>query len=578
MSRSRLIRRLLGALRPVRGSLALSIGARLVQTSLDVALVGAAAWLLADTAFSGAGWSWEILAVLAGMGVVKAVARYVEQYLGHHVAFGLLASLRVRFFDALRPVMPAGLAEFRSGDLVDRMTSDVDRVEVFYAHTLAPVVSGVVIPLLAVGAVGTLLGPTAALWLLATVIVAGAIVPAGGARLAGPRLQQASSAGNTVADHLTDGIQGIADVVGFGDGSRRLSQLSELAGRVADADRGAASADAVRSFAFDLVAGLGFVVVLREGLELLAGGVVEPGPLAAGVALALVAFVPLRDLQEVKPAFDRAMESARRVFEVIDLRPVVEDPSRPVEIETRPGLEMRSVSFAYPNGTVALSEVDLTVSPGRKVAVVGTSGSGKSTLAALAVRFWDADEGQVLVGGIPVTDLTLADVRRSVAVVSQRSHLVSGSVADNLRIGRPDATDVDLERVARAAALHELVSGLPHGYDTPVGEWGGRLSGGQRQRVALARALLADTPILIMDEATSDLDVDTEAEVMAGVAEMTSGRALVVIAHRLATVVDADEILVMDGGRVVERGDHATLIEAGGLYSRLWARQLDTLP
>ena len=578
MSQSRLVRRLLGALRPVRGALALSIGARLVQTSLDVALVAAAAWLLAGTAFSRSGWSWETLAVLAGMGVVKALARYLEQYLGHHVAFGLLASLRVRFFDALRPLTPAGLADFRSGDLVDRMTSDVDRVEVFYAHTLAPVVSGVVVPLLAVGTVGILLHPSAALWLLATMVVAGAIVPAGGARLARRRAQQASSAGDSVADHLTDGIQGIADVVGFGDGSRRLSQLSALAGRAAEADRRAAVADAVRSFAFDLAAGLGFVLVLWEGLDLLAAGVVEPGPLAAGVALALVSFLPLRDLQEVKPAFDRAMEAARRVFEVIDLRPVIENPSRPVEMGPRPGLEMRSVSFSYPNATVALSDVDLEASPGRKMAVVGTSGSGKSTLAALAVRFWDADEGQVLVGGTPVTDVTLADLRGSVAVVSQRSHLVSGSMADNLRIGRADATGVDLERAARAVALHDLVSGLPHGYDTPVGEWGGRLSGGQRQRVALARALLADTPILIMDEATSELDVDTEAEVMAGVAEVTSGRTLVVIAHRLATVVDAEEILVMDGGRVVERGDHAALIEAGGLYFRLWARQLDTLP
>lgn len=570
--------RLTGALTAVRTTLGWSIIARLFHLLVDVGLVAGATWLVANAALDRAEWSWGPPAVLALLGLMKGVARYWEQYLGHHVAFGLLASLRVRFFDAIRPLVPAALSDIRSGELVDRVTADVDRVEVFYAHTLAPIVTGIAVPLLAVGGVAVAVHPIPALWLFLAMLVAGLVVPAVGKGTAGRRRTEAVAAGGRSADFLTDGIQGMSDVVGFGHGERRLAELGELSRQATGAAVAASSLDAVRSFVFDLAAGAGLVAVVWSGVDLMGEGSVTPGRLAAGLAAALVGFIPLRDVQQVKPAFDRAMEAAGRIYEVIDRRPFVEEPGRPQSMGADPGLEMSGVGFAYPGGTVALVSLDLTVEPGRKVAVVGPSGSGKSTLAALAVRLWDPANGRILVGGMPVSDLALAELRRAVTVVSQRPHLLAGSVADNLRIGRAAASPDAMVAAARAAAVHETVAALPHSYDAPVGEWGGRLSGGQRQRVALARALLADAPILILDEATSELDVDTEAEVMAGLRSVAAGKALVVIAHRLATVVDADEIVVLDEGRVVERGDHASLVEAGGLYARLWTRQLDTLP
>lgn len=550
----------------------------MVQMSLDVALVGGAAWLVADIADAGSAWSWNPVVFLAAMGVIKALARYWEQYLGHYVAFGLLASLRVRFFEAIRPLVPAALADSRSGDLVERVTVDVDQVEVFYAHTLAPLVTAVLVPAATVGAVAVLVHPLPAAWLLAAMVVGGVIVPAGGLRLGSDREGAAGAAIASVADHLTDGIQGLADVVGLGARDRRMSELTQLSRQAAVARSRAARADGLRTFAFELTAGAGFVAVLWSSLGLMAAGDVGPAPVAAGIAIALVGFVPLRDLQQVKPAVDRAMEAADRIYEIVDRRPVVDEPAASRAGESRPALEFRSVTFTYPDGATALSEVDIEIRPGRKMAVVGPSGSGKSTLAALAVRSWDPDRGSVLIGGVRASDRSLSDVRRSVAVASQRPHLLSGTVAENLRIGRADASGAAVEAAARAAALHHDVSRLTDGYDTQVGEWGGRLSGGQRQRVALARALLADTPILVLDEATSELDVDTEAEVMARLRDVARSKALLVIAHRLITVTDADEIVVLDRGRVVERGDHQSLVEAGNLYSRLWARQLDTLP
>lgn len=579
MSRSEVIRRLTGALAPVAGPMAGSVLTRLVQMMLDVGMVAGLAWLAVSTASGEVSNPWPGVAVLAAMGIVKAVGRYLEQYLGHYVAFGLLASMRVAFFRAIRPLVPSALGGIGSGDLLDRATSDVDRVEVFYAHTLAPVVTGYLVPGAVVAAMAILVHPTPAWWLLGMVLVAGVAVPAVGARVGERGSAVAAEAGGILAAHVADGIQGLGDVVRFAHGGARLAAMEELADRVHEAERRAATVDGIRSGVFDLVAGAGLVAVAWSGFGLLEAGIVGAGQLAGAVAAALVAFVPLRDVQQVEPAFDRAMAAAARIFAISDVPPVVTDPPVPQPVGDAPKLTMSNVAFAYPGRpAAALEDVTLEMGRGQKVAVVGPTGSGKSTLARLAVRLWDPDRGRIAVGGTDVRQLRLAELRETVTVVPQRAGLVAGTVADNIRLGWPDADDRAVEAAARVAAAHEFITDLPDGYRTEVGDLGERLSGGQRQRIGLARALLGQAPILILDEATSELDVDSEAEVMAGLAGAASDRALLVIAHRLVTVMDADEIVVVDRGRVVERGNHVRLLQAGGLYSRLWARQLDTLP
>ena len=552
--------------------MAASIGARLVHMVADLGLVTMGAWGVASLALGADVGVWSLVGVLVVLSAVKAVARYVEQYRGHDVAFRLLSAMRVDFFRALEPLAPAALAGDRSGDLVDRVMSDVDRVEVFYAHTVAPIVSGMAVPLMTVVGVALWAHPSLALVLLTAMVVVGWVVPAVGNRVGASAAARAGAAAGTSAAHLTDGIQGLGDVITFGYGRRRLDEMSARADATARAERSAARIDGVRNGVNEAFAGAGFVTVGWLGMSLVDTGAVDIPVLAGTLAATLVAFTPLRDLQDVRPAFQRAMAAADRVFAIVDRSPVVTDGAGEASAG---GLSFHGVTFSYPDGPPVLSDLDLSVSRGSTVAVVGPSGAGKSTIASLAVRFWDPDAGTVRLGGVDLRDLSLSSLRRSVTVVSQRSHLFAGTIADNLRLGRPDASLGEMVDATTAAAVADEIEALPNGFDTEVGELGLRLSGGQRARICLARALLVDAPVMVLDEITADLDVDTEATVLDRLRPVLADRALLVIAHRVTTVVDADEVVVLDDGRVAERGTHVELMEAGGLYARLWARQLD---
>lgn len=571
------IRRLAAALRPVRWPMALSVAARTVFLLADVGLVVGVVWLVAAYAGGSAdpGWGW--VGALVVLAVTKALARYWEQYLGHYVAFGLLSSMRRNFFASVVPLAPAALADAQSGDLVDRVMGDVDRVEVFYAHTLAPALTALIVPVVVVVSVAVLADPILAIWLGSALLVAGIGVPFIGWRLGREKAELAAGSGGRLAGHLTDGVHGLGDVVVFDHANRRLDEMAELGRETEAAETATATVDMWRTVAFDLVAGLGLVAVTWSGLSLLAADGVDMPIVAASIAAGVMSFVPLRDLQTVIPAFERAMAAAVRIYAVADRPAVVVDPQHPVPTSDRPELVFDHVSFAYPGGDPALVDVNIRVGPGRRVGVVGSSGSGKSTLARLAVRFWDADGGAVRIGGARVEELSLAELRSKVTMLAQSTQILDGSIADNVRLANPDAADEALSAAVRSAELGDVVDDISNRNDSGVGEGGARLSGGERQRVGLARALLRDSPILILDEVTSDLDVDTEAEIMQTLNDQTGEKAVLVIAHRLHTVVDCDEIVVMDRGRVAERGTHRELLAARGLYARLWDRQMDTL-
>jgi ATP-binding cassette subfamily B protein len=316
------------------------------------------------------------------------------------------------------------------------------------------------------------------------------------------------------------------------------------------------------------------VIYLSAGLPMTAG-TLSIGTLVAFTALQSGLFRPLLGLLNVGVSLTSSLALFARIFEYLDLPVDVADPSQPVEIDlsrVRGQLRFEDVTFTYPGSdTTAVAGVDLDVPAGATLAIVGETGSGKSTMAALIARLYDPTGGRVTIDGIDLRDIRLADLADIVGVVSQDTYLLHASVRDNLRYARPDATDADLVAAARAAQIHDLIVGLPDGYDTVVGSRGHRFSGGEKQRIAIARTLLRNPRILVLDEATSALDTETERAVQRAFDALAQGRTTITIAHRLSTVRNADQIAVIDDGRVIESGTHDSLIDDNGVYASLAA-------
>ena len=593
------LKRVLGFARPHRGRLIAFVAVSIAMAFLAVATPVLAGQVVnAIVARSGAGEVIRLAALIAAVAVAEAALGMVSRWLSSTIGEGVIVDLRTRVFDHVQRMPIAFFTRTRTGALVSRLNNDVIGAQSAFAGTLSGVVSNVVALVL------TLVVMLNTSWLvtvLAMILLPIFLIPARrmGSRLADLR-REAAEHNAAMGTQMTERFSapGATLVKLFGRPDEESREFAVRAGRVRDIGVRTAMLQFTFVTALTLVSALALALVYGLGGWLAIGGQLAPGDVVVLALLLTRLYAPLTALSNARVEIMSALVSFERVFEILDLEPLIQEKPDAVEVPPGPvAVEFDDVRFAYPSadkvslasleevatldtrgGTEVLHDVSFRVEPGRMVALVGTSGSGKSTIAALAPRLYDVDAGAVRLGGVDVRDLSFEAIRATLGLVTQDGHLFHDSVRENLRFARPEATDDELWAALRTARLAPLIESLPDGLDTVVGERGYRFSGGERQRLTIARLLLARPRVVILDEATAHLDSTSEAEVQAALADALVGRTSIVIAHRLSTVREADLILVIEAGRVIERGTHADLLAAGGRYTELYQTQFEDSP
>ncbi len=569
--------RLLGLVKPWRNELVLTflLGVAHHGTAIGVAVVSA---LLVGQVITGG----ELTLLLILLGVLTPLAAFfiwTESWAAHDLAYRLLAEMRVDVYRKLDPLAPAYMTRRRSGDLVSVVGGDVETVEFFFAHTITPAFTAVVIPGVVVAVLAVIAWPMALA--VSPFLLAVALSPFFAQRRSERLGEELRHQLGDVHAHMVDSIQGMREIVAFGQGRSRTAEMVSNSWRFAGFQLRFLKERAFQIGFIEAMTALGGLVVLTVGVWLLTSGNISRPELILAVVLSVAAFAPVSDIARTMKQLMETLAASRRLFDIHDEPVPVEDG--PGLRETPPGKDNGSapsvvferVGFDYgPGEPQALRDVSFRVDPGHTVALVGRSGAGKTTCANLAMRFWDPAAGTVLLDDHDLKEYRLDDLRQRIALVSQDTYLFNASIRDNILLGRPDATDDELEEVARQANCHDFIAAFPDGYDTVVGERGMQLSGGQRQRVAIARALLKNAPVLILDEATSHLDALSESQLRLALENLMLGRTTLVIAHRLSTIRNADRIVVLDHGRAIEQGSHQELLESNGLYAQLVATQL----
>lgn len=570
------LRRIARLFIPYRGRLALmlliiavtsaftAVSPFLLQQILDVAIPDANVELL----------TWLTVATLI-VTVAGAAGNVLQSWIANIVGQRVMHDLRVSVYDRLSRMSLGFFTRTRTGEVQSRINNDIGGVDSVLTNTVGNLVGDTTTLIAAVAAM-LLLDWRLALMCLATIPLFVWIARSVGKQrrvLAGRRQEQLADVTSLVEESMS--VSGILLGKTLGRGPAQVRHFTGESERLAELEVNTQLAGRWRFASMQIFFGvIPAFVYFAAGVAASAGdALVSIGTLVAFTTVQVRMFRPLMSLLSAGVQLQSSMALFGRIFGYLDLHiDITEKPSPKVLDEVRGEVRFDRVGFAYSEDGPTLRDIDLTVSPGTSMAVVGATGSGKTTLGYLVARLYDVTGGAVTIDGVDVRDLSFESLTDTVGVVSQETHLFHASVAENLRFAKPDATDAELEAAARAARIHDHIASLPEGYDTVVGERGYRFSGGEKQRLAIARMVLRNPPVLVLDEATSALDTRTEQEVQAALDALAEGRTTIAIAHRLSTVRDADQIVVLDRGRVAERGTHGELVAAGGKYADLLAQ------
>jgi thiol reductant ABC exporter CydC subunit len=573
-----ILARLLSFLYPFTGYIILSILLGIATIGSGVGLMATSAYIISAAALrpSIAVLQVPIVAVRF-FGITRGVFRYLERLTSHQVTLRVVNHLRVWFYQNLEPLAPARLMHYRSGDLLSRIMTDIDTLENFYTRVVSP-------PVVAAMVIITTVLFTAyfdislALVLLVFLLLAGGILPWFSQSVSRRSRHQLAACHADLNAVLVDSIQGLSDLLAANQERGQFIQLLNTNQTLIAAQTGFAQLSAMQNALGLLLSNLGMWSVLCMAIPIVVAGRLEGVFLAVIVMTALASFEAVFPLSLAAQYLERGMEAAHRLLEVISTRPEVVNPVQPLHPPQGYSLEVKRLTFKYPpcfdeESDLALQDISFYLPQGGHMAIVGPSGSGKTTLVNLFLRFWEIQQGEILLGGKDLRAYSQEDIREYIAVITHNTFLFNANIKENLLLACPNASEEDMIRAAQTAQVHNFIQSLPDGYDTVLGEAGLRLSAGERQRLAIARALLRDAPVLILDEATVNLDAISERSVLQAIHALMRGRTTIMITHHLVGLGKMDTILVLQAGRVVESGSHHQLLQSHGLYRHMWDLQ-----